>query len=125
MITFNHMLILILVITCTLAYNHSYVVLLAVFKDFCFLLCYLFLDDDDEPKLLFIFEFEDKDGKRYKQYVIEVCGFSLIIVQKRLKPCCAMSTSTAFMSTDIYTRFVHIKLDRHPIFDVNVGLVIT
>lgn len=36
------------------------------------LFCNLYLDEDDGPKTLFRFEFEDKDGKIYKQYVMEV-----------------------------------------------------
>ena len=33
---------------------------------------YFTISEDDMPKTLFIFEFEDKDGKVYKQYVKEV-----------------------------------------------------
>ena len=35
-------------------------------------LVYSFFAEDDMPKTLFCFEFEDKDGKVYKQYVKEV-----------------------------------------------------
>ena len=34
---------------------------------------YMSFTEDDMPKTLFRFEFEDKDGKVYKQYVKEVC----------------------------------------------------
>ena len=33
------------------------------------------VSEDDMPKTLFVFEFEDKDGKVYKQYVKEVSKF--------------------------------------------------
>ena len=40
--------------------------------DFRLLIYYTISDEDDMPKTLFCFEFEDKDGKIYKQYVVEV-----------------------------------------------------
>ena len=47
-------------------------------KMFVILFFFSQISEDDMPKTLFCFEFEDKDGKIYKQYVKEVSSLLVL-----------------------------------------------